>query len=120
MGDRRFQSAARGIVAVSEPRGSQKPLAVAPASTESADFNRLRPPLIAVAFVRFEDVHFEFGSSFLLPFEFDAGPLKRLLDRHRGAKLAVFGHADPVGREAFNKILSGRRAASVYGLLVRD
>jgi len=33
--------------------------------------------------------------------------------------LSVFGHADPVGDDSYNKILSGRRAIAVYGLLTR-
>jgi len=33
---------------------------------------------------------------------------------------AVFGHADPVGDDEYNKTLSGRRAAAVYGLVTRD
>jgi hypothetical protein len=37
-----------------------------------------------------------------------------------GALLSVFGHADPVGDDAYNKKLSGRRADAVYGMLTRD
>lgn len=33
---------------------------------------------------------------------------------------SVFGHADPVGTDEYNKTLSGRRAAAIYGLLTRD
>ena len=116
----RFESAGRGIIAVSQPVRELRPVAVAPTLEDDADFNTVRTGLITVASFRVEDIHFEFGSSFLLPFDFDAGPLKRLIDRHEGSKLAVFGHADPVGQEEFNKILSGRRAAAMYGLLVRD
>ena len=33
--------------------------------------------------------------------------------------LSIFGHADPVGQDDYNKLLSGRRAAAIYGLLTR-
>jgi hypothetical protein len=34
--------------------------------------------------------------------------------------MSRFGHADPVGNDNYNKILSGRRAAAVYGMLTHD
>ena len=34
--------------------------------------------------------------------------------------LSIFGHADPVGNDDYNKQLSGRRATAIYGLLTRD
>lgn len=117
---RRFQSSGRGITAVSDKPQESIQLALAPSLDSDSGFNLVRAGLVTVAFVRLEDIHFEFGSSFLLPFDFDAGPLKRLIKQHDGAKLGVFGHADPVGSESFNKLLSGRRAAAVYGMFLRD
>jgi hypothetical protein len=32
----------------------------------------------------------------------------------------VFGHADPIGNDDYNKQLSGRRATAIYALLTRD
>jgi hypothetical protein len=116
---RRFQSAGKGIIAEDEPPRENLPLALAPSLATDQNSNRVRAGLVTVAFVRLEDIHFAFGSSFLLPFDFDAGPIKRLRKRHEGAQMAVFGHADPVGTKAFNKVLSGRRALCVYALLVR-
>ena len=43
-----------------------------------------------------------------------------LFDKTGSAALSVFGHADPVGDDEYNKALSGRRTKAVYGLLVRD
>jgi hypothetical protein len=96
--------------------------AIHAAPSAGTEFNRVRPLLVPKACYRLEDSHFEFDSSFILPMgmTFDAAPLKNLLDQHPGCKLAIFGHADPVGDDDYNKILSGRRAQSVYGLLVRD
>jgi hypothetical protein len=73
-----------------------------------------------MACFKLEDNNFEFDSSFMTVLTFDAGPLKDLLDAHPGAKLSIFGHADPSGRDDYNKVLSGRRAQAVFGLLVRD
>jgi len=33
--------------------------------------------------------------------------------------MSIFGHADPVGNDDYNKSLSGRRAAAIYGMLTR-
>ena len=83
--------------------------------------NLLRIPLIPRACWKLEETNFEFDSSFILPLglTLDTGRLKELLDAHPNSVLSVFGHADPVGREEYNKTLSGRRALAVYGLLTR-
>ena len=68
---------------------------------------------------------FELGSSFVAPqIAEDLSVLASLVERlekKHGARpvAAVFGHADPVGKEDLNKKLSGRRAAAVYALLTR-
>jgi hypothetical protein len=107
-------------LAASHAESSEPPLLVAPAT--NGEFNRLRARLIPKACFKLEEANFEFDSSFILPLglTFDAGPLKALLDKHPGAKLSIFGHADPVGRDDYNKTLSGRRAQALFGLLVRD
>lgn len=91
------------------------------APTLGDEVNRLTVPLVAVGSVPIDDVRFEFASSFLLP---DAArPFARLATlrtTYPGGPVAIFGHADPTGDEAFNKKLSGRRARAVYGLLIRD
>jgi hypothetical protein len=40
-------------------------------------------------------------------------------DDHPGATLSLFGHADPVGKDEYNKALSGRRAQAIYSMLIR-
>jgi peptidoglycan hydrolase-like protein with peptidoglycan-binding domain len=42
------------------------------------------------------------------------------MKEHPGAPLSIFGHADPVGDDDYNKKLSGRRATAVYGMLTRN
>jgi hypothetical protein len=91
------------------------------AVTATDESNTVAAPLRAIASVPVEDTRFEFDSSFLLP---DATrSLERvapLHDRHPGAPVTLFGHADRVGDEDYNKTLSGRRARSVYAALVRN
>jgi hypothetical protein len=39
---------------------------------------------------------------------------------HPDCPLSVFGHADPVGSDDYNKMLSGRRATVIYALLISN
>ncbi len=67
------------------------------------------------------DFRFHFGSSLV---RWDAlddfQALDRLRHRHPGTRLCLFGHADPIGNDSNNKVLSGRRAQSVYAVLTRQ
>ncbi|WP_044180618.1 peptidoglycan-binding protein [Hyalangium minutum] len=100
------------------------PYVVAPTDKEA--YSTLRPRLRPSACWRIDDLRFDFDSSFLLP----AGTHEfQLLARQRppgpddtgkALLLSVFGHADPSGQDEYNKVLAGRRATSVYGLLTRD
>ncbi len=107
-------------VAASHPDLEEVPVLVAPAS--DGEFNTIRAGIQPRACFGIEDNHFQFDSSFVFPLDqtFNAGPLKALLDKHPGSKLAIFGHADPTGNDDFNKVLSGRRAQAIFGMLVRD
>lgn len=106
--------------AATHPESELLPVLIAPST--GREFNTVFTQIAPTACFKLEDSHFEFDSSFVNPMglTFDAGPLKTLLDKHPGAKLSVFGHADPVGRDDFNKVLSGRRAQAIFGMLVRD
>jgi outer membrane protein OmpA-like peptidoglycan-associated protein len=76
-----------------------------------------------------DDVRFAFDSSFV---NADPDPDNRndigvelrdlvdLREKHREAPLSVFGHADPVGSDDYNKLLSGRRAMAIYAVLVAN
>lgn len=77
-------------------------------------------PLRTVAGFRLDDARFGFDHSFLEPeCRAELVILKALLDRHEPSPITVFGHADPTGRDDYNKRLSGRRAEAFYGLLTR-
>jgi hypothetical protein len=95
-------------------------LPVLAAPTDEKDTNTLRTPFVAIACWRLEDLRFEFGSSFIKPeAAVEFAQLAELVKGHPDAPLSIFGHADPVGLDENNKTLSGRRAASVYGILTR-
>ena len=108
-----------GGLAASHPSVQLFPILVAPATGNEK--NRIRMELIPVACWKLNDVRFAFGSSFVLPDSrsefFDLSALRQ---RHPAAPLSVFGHADPVGNDAFNKALSGHRAGAVYAILTRN
>ena len=102
---------------VPEPVTLDVPVAV----TAIAESNTLAVPLRALASVPIEDVRFEFDSSFLLPDATRA--LERVAPLHQrfpSASVTLFGHTDRIGNDDYNKKLSGRRAQSVYAVLVRD
>jgi hypothetical protein len=96
------------------------------APTAAAAFNTLGLDLVPVACLSLADILFDFDSSFPHPdVAVILGQLAGLRQKHKNAKgqlppLSVFGHADPVGQDEYNKALSGRRARAVYGLLTHD
>ncbi|MEW5979676.1 MAG: hypothetical protein AB1898_28085 [Acidobacteriota bacterium] len=110
------------------------PIPLAPtlvAPTTDGDHNTIKASLVPLACWRANDMRFEFESSFVLPeIQSEIGALKELIDRHtltdekgqpkHRPALTVFGHADPVGNDEFNKALSGRRAQAIYGMLIRS
>ena len=99
---------------------------VAPSTSDELNTVHLR--LTPVACWRVDDIRFAFDSSFV-----DADPsdpknpndirvelahLITLLKDYPDCPLSVFGHADPVGTDDYNKQLSGRRAMAIYSLIV--
>jgi len=100
-------------------RDPPKTVLVAPATRNEK--NTIRLPLEPIGCWRLDDPRFHFDSSFLLPesrTEFAA--LGELIARMPDAPMTIFGHADPVGNDEYNKRLSGRRAEAVYAALTRD
>ena len=80
--------------------------------------------LVPIACFRVDDIRFGFDSSFLTsdPSQNDIRKelqlLVDLLEANPDSPLSVFGHADPVGNDDYNKALSGRRATVIYALLI--
>lgn len=116
------------------PRETALRVLVGPATQDQ--HNTVRPGLFPIACWRAEDMNFEFGSSFPMPdLEPGMAAFKEIFDAHtltkeeapdaasdleRTPPVTLFGHADPVGDEEYNKTLSGYRARAIYALLVRD
>ncbi len=95
------------------------------APTNSGKVNTLRKALRPSACWRIDDLRFHFDSSFILPdacreFSLLASLRSPSASGEAALLLSVFGHADPSGADDYNKTLAGRRATSVYALLVRD
>lgn len=105
---------------------AQAPLLLA--TSTGPEFNAVELDLRPVACLALRDTVFAFDSSFIQP-QAGSVPVANLLARlpelrvrHRDAAgrlpfLSLFGHADPAGKDEYNKQLSGRRAKAVYGLL---
>src|SRR5215471_2020654 len=108
-------SGKRSLASLTGTHPEVEPLKAVVAPATGTDLNRIRFSFTPRACFRFEDSHFEFDSSFIFPRDltFNAGPLKKLLDKHAGFKLSIFGHTDPVGNDDYNKVLSGRHAGSL-------
>jgi len=97
--------------------------------------NTIKDLLLVIGCCTVPDGHFDFDSSFVRP---DARAAMIKLAALRDAltdppppgsppgaagatpPLSIFGHADPVGTDAYNSTLSRRRASAIYGMLIRD
>jgi hypothetical protein len=118
MGDGAGSTTSGGVYGKHADR-AKLPLYVAP--TDQQDFNALRLILLPIACWRLEDLRFDFDSSFVRPEAAEEmAALAGLRKEHPGAGASIFGHADPVGDDDYNKKLSGRRAIAIYALLTRD
>ncbi len=108
-----------GGVASNHPVPQTLPVLAGP--TTADDFNTVRAALIPVGCWRIEDLRFEFDSSILRPeTKKEFAKLADLFKSHAGAPISLFGHADPVGDDVYNKSLSGRRVEAVYAVLTRN
>lgn len=121
-----------GIVAA-HPRRTELPVHVAPVVEEdkARKSNALRQQLVTIGCMMLPgSTGFAFDSSLLAPgaenkltsFAELMLALQRQDDQQpkRMPPCTVFGHADPTGRAGYNRMLSGRRAMAVYGLLTRN
>ncbi len=116
-------SATKGGVAGDHPPLTTRELLVGP--TTQSEFNTVNAGLIPIGCWRVNDLRFHFGSSFVAPgIREELQTLDELIQKHivgeKKPPLSIFGHADPVGEDEFNKGLSGRRAQAIYGLLTRN
>jgi hypothetical protein len=113
-----------GGVAGKHPPADETKLLVGPAT--SKEFNTASFPPQVVACFRVDDIRFAFDSSFVTvdaandsnDIRAELRLLVELIKEYPGSPLSVFGHADPVGSDTYNKALSGRRATVVYAVLI--
>ncbi|MFO1078574.1 MAG: OmpA family protein [Planctomycetota bacterium] len=119
-----------GIVAA-HPRRTELPLHVAPVTEAEKDkkSNAVRLPLVAIGCMMLPGATgFAFDSSLVSPgaekkltaFAELMLALQRQDEQKRMPPCTVFGHADPTGKQSYNRMLSGRRAMAVYGVLTRN
>ena len=109
---------AGGVVA-EHPPFTAHPVLVGPTTSDRR--NTIRAAIIPIACWRLDDIRFEFSSSLIKPdIARELTLFAKLVKDHPGAPASIFGHADPIGNEEFNKKLSGRRAAVIYGMLTRN
>ena len=123
-----IRDASQGGVAGEHSDGD--PLQFLVGTTTTDQLNTLTLRLIPIACWRVDDIRFAFDSSFVnvdssadsasTPSDIRAElkHLSKLVKDHPACPLSVFGHADPVGSDDYNKALSGRRAMAVYALLI--
>jgi hypothetical protein len=124
-----IRSASEGGVSAEHPPADPFQFFVGP--TTASEFNTARLRLIPIACLRVDDIRFKFDSSFIR-MDPSADPndpkdirseMRELALLHKSlpdSPLSIFGHADPVGNDDYNKTLSGRRAKSIYAMLIRD
>ena len=96
-----------------------QPAAVGPSTSDQ--YNTIRLHLIPIACWRVDDMRFDFDSSFVRPDVADEfAHLASLMKQHKDCPISLFGHADPVGDDEYNKVLSGRRVTAIYAVLTRN
>jgi hypothetical protein len=122
--DGTVKTSSEGGVTGSHPLADPLQFPLAP-STDASSQNFARFPLIPIACWRVDDFRFQFDSSFVLPeLRAEAALLAGVIANHTQTPgnpppISIFGHADPIGNDDYNKLLSGRRAAAIYGMLTR-
>jgi len=113
------------ISADAEPRGTL--LIPQPFTKSGLTLNRthtlivkkpLLPPTQFEGCCKIKGITFEFDSSFIRPCVVgDLAAVELEMQKHPDAKILIFGHTDKVGSEQYNKLLSERRAKSVYAFI---
>jgi peptidoglycan hydrolase-like protein with peptidoglycan-binding domain len=109
------------VISADHPRQEARLYQVSP-TTGTTRVNRLYAPTPKpVACFALPDPYFHFDSSAITPdIARTLGELRDRKNAHPDALSTIFGHADPVGSDEYNKKLSGRRARAFYALLTRN
>jgi hypothetical protein len=98
------------------------PVIVAPTTADrKAATNTVRRDFVVLACANFKEYNFAFDSSVVEPRAREGfASLARMIRRHPGDPMSLFGHADPTGEPGYNKWLSERRARSIFAVLMND
>ncbi len=124
-----LRDASAGGVAGEHASSDHFEFLVGPTTTDH--FNTAHLRLIPIACWRVDDIRFAFDSSFVTAdssapadtpddIRAELEHLSDLVKSHPACPLSIFGHADPVGNDSYNKALSGRRAMAIYALLIAN
>lgn len=113
-------SVSEGGMAAEYPKEDKADVRIGPTTTD--EYNTLRTRINPVACLRVDDIQFDFDSSFVRPqIKSQVKELKKKMrEEHPGCPISIFGHADPVGNDDYNKQLSDRRVIAICGLLTRN
>lgn len=108
-----------GSTSAVHPFEDQFAMHVAPSGKDGR--NTLRFVIVPVACWRLNHAFFQYKSSVILPDISDELVMLELrVMTNPGCPAAIFGHADPVGDDEYNKTLAGRRALALFALLTRN
>ncbi len=79
------------------------------------------PPTQFEGCCKIKGITFDFDSSFIRPSVVgDLAAVELEMQKHPDAKILIYGHTDKVGSEQYNKLLSERRAKSVYAFITNQ
>ncbi len=141
--DKFDSSASDWGVAAEHPERKRLAYFVAPSTSDKKVKNTIILEVNVVACWKVEDIFFEFDEAFIKKeimvqdqVKTTSDEFKKFRDlydrlvslfkqhpsykKYPGPPAAIFGHADPVGEDDYNKTLSERRAKVIYGILLRD
>lgn len=99
----------------------EKVLLVEPSMAPGGTPSNMTLPIRLIACWKAEDICFDFDSSFVKPDSNDEiQAFFKLWNDNDKPPISIFGHADPVGEDVYNKTLSENRAKAIYGIIVKD
>lgn len=113
------------VITGKHPEQSDRIFFVAPSDEEKKTRNTIRLVDLPAACWRMDDICFDFNSVFLLhsassAFDGLAKIVEKETEWGKPPKIALFGHADPVDDDKYNKQLSEDRAKVVHAVLIRN
>lgn len=116
-----------GVAVTGEhPENGSPTIWVARSTLDKNNENTVNRQILPISCWKIEDICFDFDRAFvnaMAKYAFmDLKELYQTINKKFGSnpKMALFGHADPVGKDDYNKKLSEMRAQAVYAILIKD